>query len=101
MVSGPDNATLTALNNKVDLLLKSFSDFNLTQYNQEESIDRKLEEKVKEILQEQKEVERRKFNLLIFKAPEAVEDASKVVETHNYLLFMNDVLNEMKIETTV
>ena len=31
MVSGPDNATLTALNNKVDLLLKSFSDFNLTQ----------------------------------------------------------------------
>ena len=101
MVSGPDNATLTALNNKVDLLLKSFSDFNLTQYNQEESIDRKLEEKVKEILQEQKEVERRKFNLLIFKAPEAVGNASKVVETHNYLLFMNDVLNEMKIETTV
>ena len=28
VVSGPDNATLTALNNKVDLLLKSFSDFN-------------------------------------------------------------------------
>ena len=42
---------------------------------------------MKEILQEQKEVERRKFNLLIFKAPEAVEDASNVVETHNYLLF--------------
>ena len=96
---GPDR--LTVLNNKVDLLLKSFSDFKLVQDNQEEIIDRKIEEKVKEVLQEQKEVERRKLNLLIFKAPEAVEEASKVEETHHDLLFMNDVLNEMKIDTTV
>ena len=41
---------------------------------------------MKEILQEQKEVERRKLNLLIFKAPEAVEEASKVEETHHDLL---------------
>ena len=54
-----------------------------------------------EILQEQNEVERRKLNLLIFEAPEAVEEASKVEDIHHDLLFMNDVLNEMKIDTTV
>ena len=77
--SGPDSAKLTALNNKVDLLLKSFSDFKLIQYNQGEIMDIKIEEKVKEILQEQKEVEWRKLNLLIFKALEAVEEASNAV----------------------
>lgn len=99
--SGPDSEKLTTLNSKVDLLLKSFSDFKLIQANQEEILDRKIEEKVKEVLQEQKEVERRKFNLLIFKAPEALEEASKEEEVHHDLLFMNDLLNELKIEATV
>ena len=52
-------------------------------------------------LQEQKEVESRKLNLLVFKAPWAVEEASKVEETHHDLLLMNDVLNEMTVDTTV
>ena len=47
MFSGPDSAKLTAFNNKVHLLLKSFSDFKLIQVNKEEIIDRKIEEKVK------------------------------------------------------
>ena len=99
--NGPDSEKLTALNNKVDLLLKSFSHLKLVQDNQEEILDRKIEEKVKEVLQEQKEVERRKLNLLLFKAPEAAEDASKEEEKNHDLLVMNDILTEMKIETPV
>ena len=95
--NGPDSEKLTALNSKVDLLLKSFSDLKLVQDNQEEILNRKIEEKVKEVLQEQKEVERSKLNLLLFKAPEAAEDASKEEEKNHDLLVMNDILTELKV----
>ncbi|MEW8548553.1 MAG: hypothetical protein AB2693_34055, partial [Candidatus Thiodiazotropha sp.] len=99
LFSEPDSAKLTALNSKVDLLLKNFNDFKLNQENKEDILDKKIENKVKEMLQEEKEIEKRKCNLLLFKVPEAAEDAEN--DLTNDLLYVQDVLQELKVETDV
>ncbi|MEW8543135.1 MAG: hypothetical protein AB2693_06330, partial [Candidatus Thiodiazotropha sp.] len=99
--SGPDSSSFMALNNKIDMLIKNFSELKLAETHKEEILDKKIENKVKEILQDQKELEYRKCNLIAFRVKELSETASREENFNNDSLVLNDIMNELKVESPI
>ena len=55
----------------------------------------------KNLLNEERELESRKLNLIVFGLPEAVADVTEGERTGNDLLHINDILTHFKVETEV
>ncbi|MES9884608.1 MAG: hypothetical protein ABW185_27500 [Sedimenticola sp.] len=91
---------MVELNSKLDMLIKGFADLKLANEHKEEVLDRKIEDKVREILREEREMESRKLNLIAFNIPE-VRDGSMEEKISADLLALNDMINDLKIDAHV
>ena len=89
-------AELTA---KINLLMNKFEDLKQENQHKEEILDRKIESKVKDVLQEEREVALRKMNLIAFRVEEAPFDSPKEQKLLHDSLIINDIMNELKIDT--
>lgn len=90
------NSTIADLNVKIDKLVTGFAELKLQKDNEEAILDKKIEEKVKMIL-----IEERKLNLLVFGLPEAATDSTELERKGNDIMHLRDVITELKIETDV
>ena len=89
-------AELTA---KINLLMNKFEDLKQENQHKEKILDRKIESKVEDVLQEEREVALRKMNLIAFRVEEAPLDSPKEQKLHHDSLIINDIMNELKIDT--
>ena len=95
------NSSLADLNEKIDKLVSGFANLQLEKKNEEQILDKKIEEKVKMVLREEKEIEERKLNLLVFGLPEAAPEASESERLGNDLIQLKDVFTELEIDVEV
>ena len=69
--------SLADLNEKIDKLVTGFAKLQLEKDNSEKVLEKKIEEKVKSVLKEEREIESRKLNLIVSGLPEAAPNASE------------------------
>lgn len=83
---------------KIDKLVTGFEELKLQKHNEDAILDKKIEEKVKIVLNEEREIEERKLNLLVFGLPEATTDATELERKGNDIMHLRDVLTELKFQ---
>ena len=93
--------SLADINSKLDQLVKGFADIQLEKQNSEEILDKRIEEKVKEVIFEEKEKEKRKLNLIAFHVPEAATGSTKMERMTHEQLYLNDILSELKVAAEI
>ena len=91
--------SLADINSKLDQLVKGFADIQLEKQNSEEILDKRIEEKVKEVIFEEKE--KRKLNLIAFHVPEAATGSTKIERMTHEQLYLNDILSELKVAAEI
>ncbi|MES9880232.1 MAG: hypothetical protein ABW185_05050 [Sedimenticola sp.] len=88
------------LSKKIDTLVNSFANFKAETEHKEEVLDRKIEEKIRMMLSEEREIASRKMNLLVFNIKEAESDNKLEQSTHD-MLKLNDLINELGTKTDI